>query len=333
MNQDQTSSSRHQPSVSHQRLTPPVVIGDFKVLYRPGHAFENTRLRLTSQNLHVRATQHFLFARLPDTQKVILVHQLAENELDNNIGQYLVQELGPCGLLNSDKAFGAALIGVVNSFNPRDPVQAWGTFSINTLQRLREKLNGVASKTNEQDFIAPFAEIYRYLFSLKVGSSLLDVGCACAFWPLLVAEREKGTHGRIVGVDNRSEAIILSENMAALAGITGVEFAVSDLLAPDFPKVGTFDTVTAIHLLEHFTADQLPLALSNLLSVTRQRLIIAVPYEQQAEVAYGHQQVFSREKLEKWGKWCVEQMSGRGRSFCEDVMGGILTVERHAERV
>ena len=91
--------------------------------------------------------------------------------------------------------------------------------------------------------------------------------------------------------------------------------------------------MTAVHLLEHFTIDQLPLALSNLLKVTRHRLIIAVPYEQQAEVAYGHQQVFSREKLEKWGRWCVEQMSGRGRSFCEDIMGGILTVERHAERI
>ncbi len=62
--------------------------------------------------------------------------------------------------------------------------------------------------------------------------------------------------------------------------------------------------------------------------MTKRRLLIAVPYEEQAETAYGHEQVFSHEKLEQWGKWCVEKMEGKGQAFCEDVMGGILTIER-----
>ena len=57
-------------------------------------------------------------------------------------------------------------------------------------------------------------------------------------------------------------------------------------------------------------------------------MLIAVPYEQQAEVAYGHEQTFSCEKLKQWGQWSVEQMEGKGKAFCEDVMGGILVIER-----
>ena len=311
-----------------QKLPPPVLIGDFKVMHRPGQTFERTKARLTRLELKVQQTPHFLFARVPETQKIILVHQLAQDELDNNVGQYLMQELGPYGFMSSDKAFGAALVGVVNSINPKDPASVWGIFSINTLQRLREKLDNPSKDTNEQDFITPFATIYQYLFDHKVGTSLLDVGCACAFWPLLVAEREKGKYERIVGADNRQDAINLSTNMANLANITNIEFIKSDLLAPEFTEIGTFDTVTAIHLLEHIPETQLPHALSNLLKVTKKRLLIAVPYEQQAEVAYGHEQTFSCKKLEQWGEWCVEQMDGEGKSFCEDVMGGILVVER-----
>jgi len=116
--------------------------------------------------------------------------------------------------------------------------------------------------------------------------------------------------------------------MAALAKIADVEFIKSDLLASEFTEIGTFDTVTAIHLLEHIPEAQLTCALSNLLRVTKKRLIIAVPYEQQAEVAYGHEQVFSHKKLEQWGNWCLEQMNGLGRTICKDLMGGVLIVER-----
>ena len=311
-----------------QRQIPAVVIGNFKVMYRPNEAYERIRKVLLRQYTAIEETSHFLFARVPDTQKVILVHQISHDELDNNIGQYIMEELAPHGLMTSDSAFGAAFIGVVNSTNPHHPADAWGLFSINTLQRLREQINSPQTSDNKQDFITPFASIYRYLLSQRVGTSLLDVGCACAFWPLLVVEREVGKHGRIVGADNRQEAIALSQNMAKLAEINDVEFIQADLLTPDFTKLGSFDTVTAIHLIEHIPEDKLPDAFTNLLKVTRRRLLIAVPYEKQAEVAYGHEQVFSHEKLEQWGQWCVERIKGEGKAFCEDIMGGILIIER-----
>jgi hypothetical protein len=61
-----------------------------------------------------------------------------------------------------------------------------------------------------------------------------------------------------------------------------------DVFSTDFPSIGHFDTFTTIHLLEHLTKAELPMALSHLLQVTTHRLIIAVPYEQEVQPLYGH---------------------------------------------
>ena len=96
--------------------------------------------------------------------------------------------------------------------------------------------------------------------------------------------------------------------------------------------MGTFDTVTAIHLLEHLPEAQLPLAFGHLRQVTRHRLVVAVPYETEATRAYGHEQVFTRETLEHWGQWCVESLDGAARFWCEDVAGGLLIIDCSTER-
>lgn len=157
---------------------------------------------------------------------------------------------------------------------------------------------------------------------------MLDVGCACAFWPVLAAEHAQTDNERIVGVDNRRDAIAISNNLAVATHMTHLEFIQADLMAQEFMQLGTFDTVTAIALLEHLSVDEMPQTFEHLLSVTRYRLIISVPYEEQATVAYGHQQVFTRERLEHWGRWCIDYLEGQGYFWCEDIMGGLLVVER-----
>lgn len=304
-----------------------VVSGIFKVMYQPGRAFDQTKLHLIQQGMIIHETPHFLIARGYENQPTILIHRLRKDEVDNNIGAYLMRELVPYGCITSDKDFGAALIGVVISLSPAHPVEAWNLFALNTLQRLREKLQELSPSADRDDFITPFAHIYRRLLQLKVGTSLLDVGCACAFWPVLAAEYTQTTDERIVGVDNRNDAITLSNNLAAATNKPFLEFILSDLLAQEFLHVGIFDTVTAIALLEHIPEERLPQAFDHLLKVTRRRLIISVPYEEQATLAYGHQQVFTHEKLEQWGAWCVEHIQHQGHFWCEDVMGGLLVVE------
>lgn len=316
------------PLAMKPRRIQSVVAGKFKVMHRPGNAFEDTRSRLMAQGLVVHETSRFLFATGHENQPTILVHRFKTNEVDNNIGYYLMRELAPHGLILSEKDFESALIAVVISIAPHSPVEAWNLFSLNTLQRLREKLNDLSSSTGEKDFITPFAHIYHRLLQLKVGTSLLDVGCACAFWPVLAAEYTQTLGERIVGMDSRRDAIALSNNLAAATNMTHIEFIQADLMAQEFLQVGIFDTVTAIAILEHLSEDDMPQVFDHLLRVTRRRLIVSVPYEQQATLAYGHQQVFTREKLEKWGNWCVEYLRQQGCFWCEDVMGGLLVVER-----
>src|SRR5690242_6066010 len=107
-------TKHHQLTQPEQRQIPAIVIGDFKVMYRPDNAYERARKMLIQQYSAIHETPHFLFARVPTTQKIILVHQLTDDELDNIIGQYLMQELAPHGLMTSESAFGAAQVGVVN---------------------------------------------------------------------------------------------------------------------------------------------------------------------------------------------------------------------------
>ena len=50
-----------------QKLPSPVLIGDFKVMHRPGQTFEHMKARLSRMELEVQETSHFLFARVPET--------------------------------------------------------------------------------------------------------------------------------------------------------------------------------------------------------------------------------------------------------------------------
>ena len=305
-----------------------VVAENFRIIRQTEAVFSTLHAQFRRQKLYIQETEHFLCATDPANDITFLVHNFYFQNVDNNVGYYLMKELAPLGLIKSDKTFGAALVGIVISTNLDDPVSAWGQFSLNTLQQMKEIVNRSSLQSNRQDFIASFAAIYQRLLALKVGSELLDVGCACAFWPILVAQTLDKIPQRIVGVDNRQDAINLSMQLASLTNTTSTEFLMADVLASEFLELGAFDTVTVIHLLEHIPEMHLPLVLSNLLQVTRCRLLIAVPYEEQPELAYGHEQVFNREKLETWGQWCIKQLNGKGRAYCEDVQGGLLVIEK-----
>ena len=332
MSRQQSDNVPTSPFQSNQNILKAVVVENFRVMGQPKFFFPKLNIQFKKRELHIQETEHFLFARNPRDKVIILVHTFLPTDLDNNVGYYLMQELTPFGLIKSENAFGALLVGIVVSTNLNDPISAWGQFSLNTLAQIKNKIYD-SPQNARLDFITSFAYIYQRLFALKVGSELLDVGCACAFWPILVAQTLDKIPQRIVGVDNRQDAINLSMQLASLTNTTSIEFLIADVLASEFLELGVFDTVTVIHLLEHIPEIHLPLALSNLLQVTRYRLLIAVPYEEQPELAYGHEQVFNREKLEAWGQWCIKQLDGKGRAYCEDVQGGLLVIEKFSHSV
>ena len=204
-----------------------------------------------------------------------------------------------------------------------DQTAIWRHFSLNTLDRLRARLDAGPGPAGGSH-TAVFAGVYRRILECRVGDSLLDVGSNLGHLPVLLAERAPEV--AVVGCDVRPEAIACCDELAAATG-AGATFRLADVLAPEFGEVGRFDTVTAVHVLEHLAEDELPVALGQLLAVCRRRLIVAVPYEETPQPLYGHRQAFTPAKLTGWGEWCVAALGG-GRSRCEDVGGGFLVVDR-----
>lgn len=87
-------------------------------------------------------------------------------------------------------------------------------------------------------------------------------------------------------------------------------------------RLGMFDTVTAIHVIEHLEAAQTARALVNLWRVCQRRLIVAVPLEETPDPRFGHRQVFDQERLLALGA----ALGGNCRYF--EHHGGWLVVDR-----
>jgi SAM-dependent methyltransferase len=281
--------------------------------------------QLAEKGYQIRETPHFLLCLHPEAP-TILVHWFAPKAIDADLGHYFMEELKSFGILAHPQGFGNVIGAVVGSVYPHDPWRAWYLFGTNTLERYHSLL-GSASSSPRCDFpVEVFATLYKRVCELQVGESLLDAGCSFGFLPLVVAERIPLLH-RVLGVDIRTDPFRTSRAIALEHHLTNIQFTQADLLAEDFHTIGQFDTVTVLHVLEHFTEADMYRALANLLKVTSRRLIIAVPYEPgEPETAYGHEQLFSRDKLEAVGHWCLQQL-GNGETSCEDCMGGLLLID------
>jgi len=260
----------------------------------------------------------------------VLVHWFVSQEIDSDITHYLIQELKPFGVIQNWQHLNDLFAGIVGgALFPDDVRRAWNYFGTNTLQRLLA-FSSTASTPSLPDYgtLGASATLYQRICELCVGERFLDAACNGGFLSLLLAERIPFvTEAR--GVDIDEHVFSVAQELAQERGLTNVRFAQADLLADDFDTVGQFDTVTALHVLEHFSEQAMYRVLTNLLNVTSRRLILAVPYEQgEPEVAYAHLQIFSRTKLEAIGAWCVQHLQGNARTWYEDFVGGLLLVER-----
>lgn len=285
--------------------------------------------RLTEIGYQVHETPHFLVGEKAETPTMV-AHWFAPTAVDNELGYYFMEELKPLGILANPQDFADVFGAVVNSVFPDDPQRAWHLFGTNTLQRYHALLDGNHNDAPNCDSpVDVFAALYRRVCELQVGESLLDAGCSSGFLPLVVAERFPALT-KVVGIDIRSEPFAVARTLAEERHLANVHFEQVDLLNGDLSALGHFDTVTALHVLEHFTEANMYRVLQNLLALTWRRLIIGVPYEQEPESAYGHEQLFTHTKLEAVGNGCLEQLRG-GNATCEDCAGGLLYIDRPAD--
>ncbi len=282
---------------------------------------------LVRQGCQLQETPHFLVGSR-STGPTVVAHWFAPEAIDGDLGGYFIEELKPCGLLPDPESFGEVFGAVVGSLTPREPQRAWHLFATNTLARYHRLISTEQHTPVSASPVEVFATLYKRVCAWSVGQRLLDAGCSFGFLPLVVGERVPAL-ATVLGVDIRVDAFPVVRAIAEERHLANVQFAQADLLTDDGRHLGHFDTVVALHVLEHFSEAAMYRVLANLLQVTPRRLIIAVPYESgEPEPAYGHEQLFSRAKLEALGRWCLDQpqFSG-GRMLYEDCVGGLLLVE------
>ena len=308
-----------------------VLVGD--IIFVNGHGINQAALkqRFSEGGYQVQETRHFLLFLRSEAPTTILIHTFSPDEMNADIKHFLMYELKPLGLIRESHDYGMLLSGIIGSFFPDDTRLAWHGYGAKTLQRFLLFLSTSRTPTRPPfDFyatIGAFATQYQRVCELCIGESFLDAGCESGFLSLIIAERIPFMK-RVVGVDIRPDMFTIVRALAEERHLTNVQFEQADLLADDFGLLGPFDTVTALAVLEHFSEAEMYRVLTNLLQLTTQRLIVTVPYEQEAETIYEHKQLFTREKLEHVGQWCLQALGGRGRMWCEECDGGLLLIEK-----
>lgn len=278
---------------------------------------------------------------------VIVVHDFAAGEIDNNVGGYVAHELLPMLMrtppaalssgwpapLSSDECVQALFercVGAIVRSADASERQAWHLFYDNTLAALRDPARP-APANGYPDFIGSFRAIYGRCADLVAEvprAQVLDVATCFGFLPLFLAET--AGPARIVGCDLNSALTALAEDYRRQRGVVGVSFVRADVLACDFARTvagdgGGFDVVTAIHLLEHLDAEQTLPAFDALWGLARRRLILAVPFEDVPDATFGHRQVFDEAGLFELGR----RTNARVRCFSEH--GGWLVCDRDAK--
>ena len=309
-----------------------VRVGDVIVVngYRVNRSL--LKQRFSEGGYQAHETPHFLLFTRKEAPKILLVHRFTPEDLHTNIPRHLTVELKPFNIITSNQILGELMTGIVGgTLFPDDVRRAWNFFGVNTLQRLLILVNSaMTSDVPDYGILGESAILYQRVFELSVGERFLDAACNGGFFPLLLAERVPFV-SEVVGVDIDADVFKVAQELARERQLHSVRFVQADLLADNFSAVGMFDTVTALHVLEHFTEDEMYTVLANLLSVVSHRLIFAVPYETgEPEVAYGHLQMFTRAKFEAVGRWCIEQFNGNARMWYEDLprSSGLLLIEK-----
>jgi Methyltransferase domain len=261
-------------------------------------------------------TGTFAVFRGPTT--TLIIHGIAPAVLDNDIAQTVADELVRPGLVRGPDAFERCFAGVVESTGP-SPRAAWRRFYVNTLRAFRGDWDGRSADGP----IVTFAQIYRHAEELARGRSLLDIGSCFAFFPMLLAARGK-LH--VTATDAHPATVALARTMAGDLGFR-VAFGAADLTRRLPFATASFDTVTALHVVEHLPAECNLAALAELCRAAARRVVLAVPIERTPDAAYGHRQAFDMYRLATLAN-AVPGWSGTAH----ELLGGWLVLEPRTDR-
>lgn len=242
----------------------------------------------------VAVTGHFLLRRR--NRRIELSHRLRPDQLDNDLVGLLHHELFSPGWLTGNVVFERVVAGIVRS-TISDPLLAWHTFYANTLARIRD--GGAPGSV-----IAGMVPVYERALQLVPPGSVLDLGSCFGFFPLLLAERGDTS---VIASD------MVPASMRLLATMAGARHVPVETLACDAASVPlpnrSVDTVTMLHLLEHLDPADGRRVVAEAVRLASNRVVIAVPYEEEPAEIYGHIRTFDRKVLADLGLATVRPFS------------------------
>jgi hypothetical protein len=281
-------------------------------------AWEPVNRRVLARLRGAQTAQTRSFAVFHGRSSTLVVHRVALDAVDNDIGERVVDELVRPGLVPGPNAFERCFAGLVESTDP-SPQAAWRRFYINTVVALRGARNRPATDAP----IATFAHIYRHAEQLARGHSVLDIGSCFAFFPMLLAARGEL---RVTASDVHAPTVALARWMAAELDLP-VAFETADVTQRLPFASASFDTVTALHVLEHLPPDRNLAALEELCRTSVRRVVVAVPFERTPDPVFGHQQAFDMPRLSTLAN------AVRGwRGQAHEHLGGWLVLEPRKRR-
>lgn len=250
-------------------------------------------------------TRHFCARRRGGLLSV--VHDLTPDDLDDELATRLVGELAGTSVLRGRSDFEMVFTGVVRS-TVDGGVPAWLRFYRNSLARL-------------EGGTTPFAPIHERAAALITGVRLVDLGSCFGFFALRAAA---------LGID--VVATDLSEpTMGLLSAVCDRLHRPLRTLGCDAAHVplpdGNATTVTVLHLLEHLTPAAGEAVLEEALRLTSHRVVVAVPFEDEATACYGHVQTFDLDSLRRLGERFKRAHPGV-RVSVQEFHGGWLILDR-----
>jgi len=253
---------------------------------------------------HAAHTRHFATWREDD--RLHVVHRLRPDQIDNDLAGLVSDELFDPGWLTGGDVFERVFSGIVLS-SAADATSAWELFYRNTLERLRHP--GATGS------LAEYAPVYAHALSLVPSGTVLELGCCFGFLSLQLAEQ-----ARVTASDVTPNTVRLLGQVARRLDV-GLDTLICDAARVPRPDA-SYDTVLAVHLLEHLEESHAELVVAEMLRLARHRVVVAVPFEDEPSAAYGHLRCFDLDVLNALGR-----ASGwRYRTY--EHHGGWLVLER-----
>lgn len=220
---------------------------------------------------------------------LLLEHDIELGEVSDDLAGLLSEELFDAGWVRGAELFEELLVGLVLS-TAETPQQAWLAFYRNTLRRLDEEIAAPSGKGS----IAAYAPVHAHVGEVVRGTSVLELGSCFGFQALRLARAGLS----VTASDLSAGSVALLRDMAGLLGLP-VETLVADAARVALPD-RSCDTVLAIHLLEHVPDSTAATIIQEACRVARQRVVVAVPFEDEPAQQFGHLRSLGLDDLRDW---------------------------------